>query len=65
MRNKPENVELSNRIIEALGGNSYFVHTYSIKSQAVSSWRVNGIPYSWSLYIKLRYKKRLKKAGVL
>ncbi len=65
MRNKPESVELSNRIIDALGGNKHFVRRYNLSCATVSGWRTSGLPYPWSLYIKLRYKKPLQEAGIL
>jgi hypothetical protein len=65
MSNKPDDVNLSNRIIDALGGNRYFVSQYGVSSAAVSAWRTKGLPYPWAMYLKLRYRMRLKKAGVL
>ena len=49
--------ELSNRVIDALGGNTVVGNIFRIGPQAISHWRRMGIPEFRLDYLRLAYKK--------
>jgi hypothetical protein len=56
----------ASRIIDVLGGPVKVAKLCPpIGSQAVSVWRKNGIPAGWNMYLKLRFRKKLREAGIL
>lgn len=60
-----ESLEQSNALIDALGGNAEVARICGIKSQAVSYWRAKGVPRPWGLWLRLKFKKQLKAAGIV
>jgi hypothetical protein len=56
----------ASRIIDVLGGLTKVAqHCPPITIQAVSQWRKNGIPAGWNMYLRLRFRKKLRAAGIL
>lgn len=60
-----EDITLSNQMIDALGGTAALARQCDITMQAVSYWRRVGMPMIWAMYLRLKYKRELKAAGLL